>query len=74
MISCIFAYAKGAESQSTAVEFVDPMSALFLVKNDRRARDALSAWLAQGRGDARHGHEDGSDPASFSSTPIQRAA
>ena len=42
MISCIFAYAKGAESQSTAVEFVDPMSALFLVKNDPRARCALT--------------------------------
>lgn len=50
MISCIFAYAKGAESQSTAVELSDPMSALFMVKNDDRARNALSDWIAQGYG------------------------
>jgi hypothetical protein len=45
MIPCIFAYAKGAETQSAAVELTDPIAALFLVRNDDRARAALYAWL-----------------------------
>ena len=74
MISCIFAYAKGAESQSTAVEFVDPMSALFLVKNDPRARCALSDWLAQGQFDAPRDIKEASARPAFATTRVRRAA
>jgi hypothetical protein len=47
MISCVFAYAKGAETQTTVVEMADPYASLFLVRNDDRARAALRAWLTR---------------------------
>lgn len=74
MISCIFAYAAGTETQSAAVELSDPMSALFLVKNDDRARSALRAWLTHDPCNARHDNDGAPDPASLPTTPIQRAA
>lgn len=74
MISCIFAYAKGAESHSTAVEFADPMSALFLVKNDQRARCALSDWLAQGQVDVPRGTKETTARPALATTRVRRAA
>ena len=74
MISCIFAYAKGAESQSTAVVFADPMSALFLVKNDERARCALSNWLAQGQTHGPPGNQDASARPAYATTRVRWAA
>ena len=52
MISCIFAYAKGIETQSATVELADPFAALFIVRNDDHARAALRNWLAQNCSDA----------------------
>lgn len=48
MFSCIFAYAKGVETQSAIVEFADPFAVLFLTRNDAGARASLGAWLARG--------------------------
>ena len=46
MISCIFACAEGAKTQSAAVDLSDPIAALFPNRDNDRARAALIAWLA----------------------------
>lgn len=46
MFSCIFAYAKGAETQTTEVNLSDPYAALFLLGDDHQARAVLCAWIA----------------------------
>jgi hypothetical protein len=74
MIPCIFAYAKGAETQSAEVELADPVAALFLVRNDDRARAALHAWLGTEPLNWNQGHANPVQPVQLSIVAGNRAA
>ncbi len=74
MFSCIFAYAKGVETQSALVEFSDPFAVLFLARNDARARASLGAWLALGAVDGSSAVANTRGPTHTSAAAPRKAA